>query len=147
MVYTKNRKHPFALAEVFVAIILVGLAMTYIFSAIREATLQYSTLRDTVRTNDLADEHLARSVAQLVINPPDFETLTNTSEASMMDGPYEIRLQTTLHTQPNKKQEAKEQILKAPVALVLATVTVQRPNSLAPPAFRSTLLCVVKEGT
>ena len=145
------KKRPFALAEVCVAVILVGVATAYIFSALQESIQRYAVLRDDICGNELADEHLARSVAVFLTDPTDFDTATSehTGPNSTREGPYLVSLETNCTQSQNKKEgeENSTTIEKPPVALVELVMTVQLGERGRSIASRSALLCVGKEGT
>jgi type II secretory pathway pseudopilin PulG len=136
------------MAEVCVAIAIVGLATTYIFSSLQDSIRQYARLRDEICCNELADEHLARSVAQFLTNPPDFDTATaeKAPPTSIDAGPYTISLQTTCE-QEDRKKEPSSTMEKEPVALMEFLIVVQREGENQKFACRSALLCVSKEGS
>lgn len=134
------------MAEVCVAVILVGLATTYIFSSLQESVGRYTKLRDAICCNELADEHLARAIARFLTDPPDFDTATaeNTPRFSAEIGPYTVSLDTGSMQEENKK-ENEQTTEKQPVALLELTVTAHR-TEVDDKTERSALLCIGKEG-
>jgi type II secretory pathway pseudopilin PulG len=141
------KKRSFALAEVCVAITVVGIATAYIFSSMQESIHKYATLRDEICCNELADEHFARAIARFLTDPADFDTTTaeNGSFSSIEEGPYTVSLQTTCTLQSKKKGEAAT-TEKEPVALVSLKITSGR-GPRGEIAEREVKLCVCKEGT
>ena len=134
------------MAEVCVAVVIVGLATTYIFSSLQESITRYTRLRDAICCNELADEHLARSIARFLTDPPDFDTATaeNALPNSAEVGPYTVSLCTACEQEENKKENA--QITeKQPIALLKLTVTARRTEA-DDKTTRSALLCIGKEG-
>ena len=144
----KGRRRPFALAEVCVALAIVGLATTYVFHSLQETIRRYTVLQDEIRCNELADEYLAKGVAQFLTNPPDFDTITAEKGvfASAEVGVYTVAVQTSCDRTEQKKEDAST-MTKEPAALVEFTVTAQRGNDEKRAVSRSVLLCICKEGT
>jgi hypothetical protein len=141
------KKRPFAMAEVCVAVAVVGLATTYIFSSMQESITRYTRLRDAICCNELADEHLARTIARFLTDPPDFDTATaeNALPSSMEVGPYTVSLETGCEQEKDKKENDASTTEKKPVALLELTVTASRTGADGE-AQRSALLCICKEG-
>ena len=149
-VYTLSRrtirKRPFALAEVCVAIGIVGIATTYIFSSLHESIRRYGILRDGICCNELADEYLAQGVAQFLTDPPEFDAVAQIPPRSVEVGAYTVSLYVSLQQEKRTSEEDTSSIEKDPVALIEFLVTVRRSTQEQKIASRSTLLCVCKEG-
>ena len=143
----KGRRRPFALAEVCIAIAIVGLATSYIFYFLPKSIGCYTLLQDEIRCNELVDEYLAKGVAQFLTNPPEFDAVTAEKGAftSAEVGVYTVIVQTSCDREEQKKEEAPI-AGKEPVALVELTVTVRRGQDEERAARRSVLLCLCKGG-
>ena len=143
----KGRRRPFALAEVCVAIAIVSLAVSCIFYSLSQSVSRCTVLQDEIRCNELAEEYLAKGVAQFLTNPPEFDAVAGEKGAltSAEVGVYTVTVQTSCERE-EKKEEASTSG-KDPVALVELTVVVQKGQDKERAACRSVLLCLCKGGS
>lgn len=139
------------MAEVCIAIALLGLAVAYIFSSLQESIQRYAVLRNGICSNELADEHLARTIAGFLTDPTDFDTASaeHTGPNSACCGPYIISLYTVCTQSQSKKEDSQHSttIEKPAVVLVELTITVQLGEEGKQLATRQAALCIGKEGT
>ena len=143
----KARKRSFAMAEVCVAVGIVGIATAYLFSSVYTSIRQYTMLRDEICCSELADEVLARSVAQFLIDPPDFDTATSPDALSQSTdvGAYTVSLKVYSQRKEADEEERPPTMEKDPIALIEFIVIAQRSGSKEG-SGRSIQLCVCKEG-
>ena len=143
----RRKRRSFALAEVCVAIGVVGICIAYVFSTMHQTIKRYATLRAYCTCEAIADEQLARTLATWVTTPPEFSEATEGwAESGEAEG-YTIHM----NAQPNaplatsSTDTSKE--IKKKACLLTVSVTVTAPNNTQIKAERSVNLCILKEGT
>ena len=144
--FLSRKKRPFALAEVCVSVIVVGICISYVFTTMNQTIHRYATLRDIIVCNELADENLARCIGTFLTSPPDFSTAVEGGESVQQTGQYEIQIQTK-GSESDKEPNKPEKEISKKASLVTITVTVHPNLNTAICATRSTTLCVAKEGS
>jgi type II secretory pathway pseudopilin PulG len=143
----RRKKHSFALAEVCIAIIIIGICSTYVFSTLQQTIDRYIRLRHEIRCHELADEHLARLIGSYLTDPPDFETAVGETKGEAMVGIYKIHIATQAIAFSEEAKNTTETTAKKKGYLVTLVVTVNPADNLCIYAIRSTELCITQEGT
>jgi hypothetical protein len=144
--YAHRTKRSFALAEVCVAIIVIGSCISYVFSSLQQTIQRYTILRQEIACHECADEHLAKLIATFLTSPPDFDTAIEGGESSIIERIYEIHM-TTMACENSKEENEPEKEMKKKAALVTITVTVRPIGNDQISATRTTNLCIGQEGT
>jgi hypothetical protein len=145
------KKRSFALAEVCVAVVIIGICISYVFGAMNQTIQRYAALRDTIACNELADEALARTIATFLTTPLEFDTIAGGTSDVQQAGHYEVHIQTKL-SQAKEEPHSKEappdlsKEIKNKAGLLTLTVKVHPSGNPNISALRSTDLCVEKGG-
>lgn len=143
---TVRQKRPFALAEVCVAMIIVGICVSYAFSSLQQTIRRYTILRHEICCHELADEYLARFIASLLTSPSDFTTTVDGAEALVYEKGYAVHMTTTECDSTPKDEQPAAGDIKEPAALVTLSVTVHPVENDRIVAVRSTNLFFTQGG-
>jgi hypothetical protein len=138
-------RHSFALAEVCVALVIIGICISYVFSSVQHTIQRYTSLHQEIVCHELADEHLAQLIATFLTAQLEYETIVEGSEDSLIDGIYEIELSTSV--EESDDSENQESVAKKKASLVTLTVTVHPIGKEDIYAIRITRLCIGQEGS
>jgi type II secretory pathway pseudopilin PulG len=142
---SSSKKYSFALAEVCVALIVISIAISYIFSSLHQTIARYTTLRQEITCHQIADEQLGRYIAVFFTTPPDFDSAVSGLEAHSIHDGFEVHTtarvsETTEADNDSCKEEKKK------TCLLTLTITVHPSGNDPISRSRSTNLCIVKEG-
>lgn len=138
-------KRPFAIAEVCVAIIVIGISISYVFSSLRQSIQRYATLRHEIACHELADEHLAKMIAGFLTSPPEFDATVEGINVSSIERGYEIHISTKA-CESSKEGTSTEKETTKKASLVAIAVAVNPLGNDAICACHTTTLCVAQEG-
>ena len=137
-------RRSFALTEVCVALMIIGVCISYVFSSVQHTIQRYTALHQEIVCHELADEHLAQLVATFLTAQLEYETIVEGCEDCLVDGIYEIELSTS--GEEADETENQESVAKKKASLVTLTVTVHPIGNEQIYAIRTTRLCIGQEG-
>jgi hypothetical protein len=140
------KRRPFALAEVCVAIGILGLCIAYVFSTMNQTIRRYATMRDTITCEAIADEYLARTMAAWVTSPPEFSEALKGWQQTTEVGSYTIEVQATPSESTARCAADQPKEVNNMAALLTICLTVTARHSPKAQAARIVDVCVVKEG-
>ena len=132
-------KHSFALAEVLIALVVVGGAFSFLIPAIRGATYTYRTLQQEGTCHYLADEYFSRAIVDCLSKRPtsDLKSFSNEMQVTIDHSNY--RVVTRLSADDKKKDDNGEKFLIT-LRVTARPTTLQGDNSEG--IIRETKLCV-----
>jgi hypothetical protein len=138
-------KRPFALTEVCVALAVIGVCISYIFSSLNQTIQRYSALQQEIMCQELADEHAAQLIATFLTSPPEYDTAVEGGETSLTKGNYEIYM-STAGSETEDESDDQEKVGKKKASLITLIVAVHPVGNDQICAVRNTTLCVTQEG-